>query len=361
MAVDGTADARFVAVREAFTEVVEDQTRTGTGAALAVWYAGEWVVDLWGGYADAAHTKPWRRDSIVMPYSATKPFAAVCALLLVDRGRIDLDEPLSTYWPQMTAETTMRQVLAHRSGHVVLDREAPQQAFYDWDLMCRLLAEQRPTWHPGTEQGESALFYGHLIGEVVRRVDGRPLGQFLRDEVTGPLGIDFVVGVREDELGRVVELTGYDAEFRRRTEEGPELLGRALGNPPGALDPDVVNSRRWRTAEIPAVNGHGTARGLAGLYVALQEGRLLSGALVAEATAVAGSGRDLVMGDERAWGLGFGVDSDGYGMGGLGGSFGGWSNVGRYAIGFVTGVIGDYDRAARVENAVRACLGVPAL
>jgi CubicO group peptidase (beta-lactamase class C family) len=196
---------------------------------------------------------------------------------------------------------------------------------------------------------------------VVRRVDGRPLGQFLRDEVTGPLGIDFVVGVREDELGRVVELTGYDAEFRRRTEEGPELLGRALGNPPGALDPDVVNSRRWRTAEIPAVNGHGTARGLAGLYVALQEGRLLSGALVAEATAVAGSGRDLVMGDERAWGLGFGVDSDGYGMGGLGGSFGGWSNVGRYAIGFVTGVIGDYDRAARVENAVRACLGVPAL
>ncbi len=359
MSVEGTIDPHFAQVGDVFAEVVAGQA--GTGAALAVWHAGEWVVDVWGGYADAARTIPWQRDSIVMPYSTTKPFAAVCALLLADRGRIDLDEPLSTYWPEMTALTTMRQVLCHRSGHVVLDREAPQHAFYDWDLMCRLLTEQEPTWEPGTEQGESALFYGHLIGEVVRRVDGRTLGRFLREEVCGPLGLDFIIGLRDDELARVVDLTGYDAEFRRRGRQGPELLTRALNNPPGALDPAVVNSREWRTAEIPAVNGHGTARGVAGLYVALEEGRLLSGSMLREATTVAGSGRDLVMDDERAWGLGFGVDPDGYGMGGVGGSFGWWSSVGQYAISFLTGRIGDHDRGDRVENAVRACLGVPPL
>jgi CubicO group peptidase (beta-lactamase class C family) len=359
MPVEGTVHPRFAGVREVFAEVVAGQT--GTGAAVAVWHAGEWVVDLWGGYADAARTRPWRRDSVVMPYSTTKPFAALCALMLADRGRIELDEPLSTYWPEMTAPTTMRQVLAHRSGHVVLDREAPQEAFYDWDLMCRLLTEQQPAWEPGTEQGESALFYGHLVGEVVRRVDGRTLGQFLRDEVCGPLGLEFYVGLRDGELDRVVDLTGFDADFRRRCEEGPELLIRALNNPPGALEPAVVNSRQWRTAEIPAVNGHGTARGVAGLYVALQDGRLLSDRVLHEATSVAGSGRDLVMGDERDWGLGFGLDADGYGMGGVGGSFGWWSRAGGYAIGFVTGVIADHDRGDRVENAVRACLGLPAI
>lgn len=359
MTVAGTATPGFGAVEEAFAEVVAGQS--GTGAALAVWHAGGWVVDLWGGYADVAHTRPWGRDSIVMPYSVTKPFAAMCALVLADRGVIALDAPLSTYWPEMTAPTTMRQVLAHRSGHVVLDRPAPVEAFYEWDRLCGLLAEQAPAWVPGTEQGESALFYGHLIGEVVRRVDGRTLGRFLQDEICGPLDLDFHVGLTSVDLSHVVELTGFGEAFHRSLGEGSDLFRRAIGNPPGLVDPAVVNGERWRRAEIPAVNGHGTARAVAGLYVALTDGRILSPAMTAAATAVAGSGIDQVMGDEREWGLGFVLDPDGFGMGGLGGSLGWWSEVGQYALGFVTGEIAGYDRSERLENAVRDCLGLPPL
>jgi CubicO group peptidase (beta-lactamase class C family) len=116
----------------------------------------------------------------------SKPFAAMCVLTLVDRGSVDLDSPMQRYWPELRAEASVRDVLGHRAGLVALDEDAPEEAFYDWGLMCSLLAAQTPTWPPGTAQGESALFYGHLLGELVRRVDGRTLGRFLREEVCGP-------------------------------------------------------------------------------------------------------------------------------------------------------------------------------
>lgn len=364
-AVRGTVAVGFEPVRDVFAAVVDEQAAVndnhGTGAALAVWHEGEWVVDLWGGWADGRRTRRWDRDTIAMPYSVTKPFAAMCALVLADRGRIDLDAPLSRYWPELTAATTMRQVLAHQAGIVVLDVDAPTQAFYDWDLMRGLLEQQQPTWEPGTAHGESALFYGHLVGEVVRRVDGRTLGRFLQDEVCGPLGLDFRVGLRVDELRRVADLTGFDEEFRRRGQEqyGP-VFHRALGNPPGALDPSVVNGSAWRQAEIPAVNGHGTARAVAGMYVALHRGDLLSRTMRAEATTVHAHGLDRVLGVEAGWGLGFGIEPrDGFGMGGVGGSFGWWSEAGQYAFAFLTGHIGDHARGDRLENALRDCLGLP--
>ena len=167
--------------------------------------------------------------------------------------------------------------------------------------MCALLAAQEPTWPPGEGIGECALFYGHLLGEVVRRVDGRSLGTFLREEVCGPLDVDFSVGLAEDQLGRVVDLTGYDDEFRRRGAEGDRLMLRALSNPPGALDPEVVNSRGWRTAEIPAVNGHGNARAVAGFFAGLACGRLLSPTMLREMTTVAAEGQDRVVGGPVQW------------------------------------------------------------
>jgi CubicO group peptidase (beta-lactamase class C family) len=359
MSVHGSTDPRFADVADVFRDVVDRQT--GTGAALAVWHDGDWVVDLWGGWLDAVRTRPWQQDTLVMPYSVTKPFAAVCALVLTERGRIDLDEPVQTYWPELRAGTTMRQVLAHQSGIVLLDRPAPPEAFFDWTTMCHLLEEQEPSWEPGTAHGESALFYGHLIGEVVRRVDGRSLGGFLADEVCGRLGLDFFVGLREEQLARTADLTGFDAAFRHRAEEAPGLMARALGNPRGALDPAVVNSPTWRRAEVPAVNGHGTARAVAGLYVALEEGRLLPAGLLAEMTAVTADGPDRVIGDVRQWGLGVALEADGYGMGGVGGSVGWWSRDGEYAFAFLTGEIADHDRGDRLENAVRGCLGLDVL
>ena len=294
-----------------------------------------------------------------MPYSVTKPFAALCGLVLADRGLVDLDAPLSSYWPELLAPTTLRQVLSHQSGLALLERPAPEEAFYDWDLMCRLVAEQPPLWEPGTACGESALLYGHQIGEVVRRVDGRTLGTFLRDEICAPHGLDFHVGVPTSDLARVADLTGFDDEFLRR---GDEASGDAAGAGQPARRPRS-GRRELRLAgggpRSPAVNGHGTARSVAGLYVALREGRLLSAGLTEEMTSVAASGVDRVLGEPAEWGLGVALDVDGFGMGGVGGSFGWWSTEGDYAIGFLTGVIADHDRATRVDNAVRACLGSP--
>src|SRR6266705_2298713 len=148
MDVDGPIDQRFGPVRDAFVDVVRAQP--GTGAAVAAWVDGAWVADLWGGWADAGRTRDWQRDSIVMPYSVTKPFAAMCALLLVDRGTLDLDAPMQTYWPEFRAQATIRHVLSHQAGVVALDGSAPTEAFFDWDRMCGLLAAQEPEWVPGT-------------------------------------------------------------------------------------------------------------------------------------------------------------------------------------------------------------------
>lgn len=355
--LDGSVAPGFESVREVFAEVLARQP--GTGAGVAAWHAGTWVVDLWGGWAD--HSTPWAEDTLVMPYSVTKPFAAMPALVMADRGQLDLDVPVQEYWPEMVARTTTRQLLSHHAGLVALDEDLGSEAFLDWDELCRHLAAQQPSWEPGTASGESALFYGHLVGEVVRRVDGRTPGQYLRDEVCGPLGLDFHVGLRDPELARVAELTGFGDAFAAANSDHGELYLRAVGNPEGARDRTFVNSDEWRRSEVPAVNGHGTARSVAGLYVALQQGQLLSPGLLNEMTRGEGVGPDLVMGDEREWGLGVVVDEDGFGMAGLGGSFGWWSNAGQYAFAFVTGLVGGYDEGDLLENAVRDALGLEPL
>jgi CubicO group peptidase (beta-lactamase class C family) len=357
--VHGSVATSFAPVREAFAEVLAEQP--GTGASFAVWHDGQWVIDLWGGFADAAHTRTWERDTLVMPYSVAKPFAALCVLTLVDRGLVDLEAPVQRYWPDLVATATVRDVLSHRAGLVALDQEAPVEAFYDWDLMCSLLARQTPTWSPGTRQGESALFYGHLLGQVVRAVDGRSLGRFLLEEICGPHDIDFHIGLGDAELGRVAELTGFGDEFRLSQRGYPDLYDRAIGNPPGARDPQIVNGERWRRAEIPAVNGHGTAHAVADFYVALAHGRLAGPGVLDELKSGCGIEPDLVIGGDQEWGLGVALDPDGYGMGGTGGSYGWWSEAGQYAVAFLTGHVGTHDRGDRLENAVRAVLGLASL
>jgi CubicO group peptidase (beta-lactamase class C family) len=353
----GSVEPGFEPVRETFTTVLGEQR--GTGAAVAAWSDGRWIIDLWGGSGSADGSRLWQRDSIVMPYSVSKPFAAICALILIDRGRLDLDAPVQRYWPEFTAPATVRHVLSHQAGVVAIDAPTGTDAFYDWDRMCALLASQPPAWTPGTAHGESALFYGHLVGEIVRRVDGRSLGTFLREEVCVPAGLDFMVGVPPREQARAVEITCL-GDIDRSSDS--DLYRRATSNPPGTRDPAVVNSAAWRASEVPAINGHGTARGIAGLYAALLRGELLSPEMLREAVSKQSSGVDAVFGHENAWGLGFSVDDDGFGMGGLGGSYGGASTRGDgYGFAFVTGTMGSHARSEGVENALRGCLGLPPL
>jgi len=195
----------------------------------------------------------------------------------------------------------------------------------------------------------------------VRRVDGRNVGRFLREEVCGPSGLDFAFGLSPSQQARAVDLTGLDDAFRAAAAAGrPPLYRLAITNPPGAQDAGVVNSAGWRAAEIPAVNGHGTARAVADFYQALAAGRLLSPGMLAEAVTPQCAGPDRVFGDDNSWGLGFGIDGHGYGMGGLGGSYGGTSTAGGYSIGFVTGTVGSFDRIDALEATLRDCLGLPA-
>lgn len=346
----GTVADGFASVRDAFADVVGEQD--GRGAGLAIWHDGRWAVDLVGG--------DWTPDTLVMPYSVSKAFAALPALVLVDRGLLDLDAPLQRYWPELTTESTLRQALSHQSGIVGIDRPAPTDVFYDWERSCDLLARSAPSWAPGTALGECALFYGHLVGEPVRRVDGRSLGTFFREEIALPHEIVFAFGLTEADQHKVSRLHGLRA-FAAALDETPDLYRRAIGNPPGAFDEAVVNSAHWRTAEVPAVNGHGTARGVAQMYVDLVAGRILSAELVVELSSAQCSGVDQVMGGEVSWGFGVAVDEDGFGMGGTGGHYGGWSRVGGYAFAFVTSVMGTHARGERIEAALREVIGAPPL
>ncbi len=299
-----------------------------------------------------------------MPYSVTKAFTAMAALVLVDRGLLDLDESVQRHWPQLRARATVRQLLSHQVGLVALSEPATPELLLDWDRLCARLSREEPRWRSGTAIGESALFYGHLVGELVRRVDGRPLGRFLREEVCVPHGLDFpsasTTRTWHAPSTSPVSLARDRSARRRRT--GRPCCGRRCSTRPAPSTPDVVNSAAFRRAEVPAINGHGTARAVAGLYAALLAGRIISPALRDEAASAQARGVDRVMGGpERAWGLGFGVDDEGFGMGGIGGSVGWASTRDNYAFAFLTGTMGTHDRADAVETAFRDVLGLPPL
>lgn len=350
--VHGTVAPGFEAVGDAFERCFAEQGETG--AAFVALVNGRPVADLWGGDG-------FTRDSLVHVYSVTKPISAFCVLVLVDRGVIELDERMTRYWPEFgqagKGQTTVRQALSHQAGLPALHDPLPVETLFDWDRVCARLAAERPWFTPGTAHAEHALFYGHLCGELVRRTDGRSLGAFWREEIAGPWGLDFHIGLTEAQQARVLDLRGEIP-----MGEGDNYR-RWMSNPPCLRDLDTVNSRAWRAAEIPAVNGHGTAAAVARFYAGLVNRGELDGArLVSPETADAMSAGeltavDLLLGEEITWGLGVGLDIDGYGMGGLGGSLG-WADPSLgLAEAYVTRQMGDHERAEAVHAALRAACG----
>ena len=364
MQTDGVADPRFAAVRDAFLGNFAERGELGAG--VCVIHRGRVVVDLWGGWRDEARSVPWQRDTIVHTYSTTKPMAAACALVLVDRGSLELDRPVAAYWPGFARAgkdaVTVRQLLSHQAGLAALRDPVPPHEIYDWEAIVARLEAEEPWWQPGTAHSEHAYFYGHLVGELVRRVDGRSISRFFADEIAGPWDLDFQIGVRPADRGRVAPLHGLETLFPGGVAGDPGSMYRAaLGNPPGMLLPDVVNSEAWMSAEVPAVNGYGTATAVARFYQAFLNGGELDGRRVVSAetcraaTSVQSSGHDAFLERDVDWGLGFQVEDGTYGHGGLGGSSGYADPAVELAFGYVTNLMADHDRGDAVADAAEAC------
>src|SRR5262245_17237434 len=279
--IDGQCDPRFAAVRDTFAAAFEAGREVG--ASFAATAEGRTVVDLWGGYADAARTRPWQRDTIVNVFSTTKAMTALCAHILVERGLIDLDAPVVRYWPEFAAAgkdtIPVRMLLSHTAGLAAIRERISLDTLYDWDRYAAAIAAQAPWWEPGTANGYHALTFGHLVGELIRRTSGKSVGQFLRDEVTAPLGADFHIGLPASEDDRCGEMIGATAAENAAAGLGTpapdSLRAKVLGNPP--LRPDQANTTAWRRAEIPAANGHGNARSVARVLSALACGGSVDG------------------------------------------------------------------------------------
>jgi CubicO group peptidase (beta-lactamase class C family) len=283
------------------------------GASFAATIDGEYVVDLWGGYANEAGTVPWERDTITNVYSTTKVMTALCVLILVDRGLLDLDAPVARYWPEFSqggkGRIPVRWILSHSSGLSGFGEALPLEALYDWERIIKVLERQKPWWEPGTRSGYHAVTFGYLLGELVRRVSGKTPGRFFRDEAAVPLGADFHIGLPVEHEERVAEMTKLSQMLPGNID--PEsIAGRTLLNPsftPGHSD------RAWRGAEIPASNGHGNARSVARVGSLLAcggslEGRVyLSRATILKAIEEQINGTDLVLGMPIHWGLGVGL------------------------------------------------------
>jgi CubicO group peptidase (beta-lactamase class C family) len=339
--LQGECDARFERVRRVFEKSFEGGE---VGAAVAVTLDGRPVVDLWGGFADAARTRPWQRDTIVNVYSTTKGVTAICAHRLVEAGKLDLDAPVARYWPEFAQagkqRLPVRYLLSHQAGLPAIRKILPQDALYDWNAMCEALAAETPWWEPGTKHGYHALTYGFLVGELIRRIDGRSVGGYFRDELALPLGLDFWIGLPGREHVRCADMIpappgadGAEDVLEQFSKNASELVRLTFNNPPGRRG--HVNSPEWREAEIPAGNGHGDARSLARLYGALACGgeldgvHVLSKAAIDRARTEQAFGKDEVLGFPMRFGLGFmlrhdlmplGPNASAFGHAGAGGS-----------------------------------------
>ncbi|MCC6225366.1 MAG: beta-lactamase family protein [Microthrixaceae bacterium] len=328
--VNGFVAPGFEGVREVFAANFERHGDIGAG--VAVFHGGECVVDLTGGVTEPDGTETYSPHHLQLMYSSTKGATALCAHLLVDRGLLDLDAPVASYWPEFAAKGKDRVpvswLLSHRAGLPDVDREMSYEEALAWDPVVDALAASAPMWEPGTKHGYHAVTFGWLVGELVRRVSGRSLGTFFAEEVAGPLGLDLWIGLPDDHHHRVVPIIPMSLppgielpegspgmiELLRMLMGADSLIARALSAPGGAFGgEDIWNDPVLWRAELGAANGIGNARSLAKMYAAMVgpvEGvRLLSDETLARAAEPQVSGPDAVLSFDLPFTLGFMRDS----------------------------------------------------
>jgi CubicO group peptidase (beta-lactamase class C family) len=344
--IRGTCASRFERVRDAFEQ--NFSLRNEVGAAVAVWVDGDLVVNLWGGSADAAGTRPWREDTLATVLSGTKGLTSTCVHQLAERGEIDLHAPVARYWPEFGRagkdDITVAMVMNHRSGVIGPRKPVPWQQMADWDLVCDRLAAAEPWWKPNTAQGYHMFTFGFILGELFRRVTGTTIGQYLRSEIAEPLGIEVHIGLPASEHQRCADLVNkpHIREMLASAQapacpvsldEHPKA-GLAVGM--GFAPDDELGSHDltlWRELEFPANNAQVSALGLATFYNGLAQEKLLTRRhMEIVRLCQGGFETDLVLGPrvaDHGWGLGYmlnqrclnGPNPGIFGHGGLGGSF----------------------------------------
>jgi CubicO group peptidase (beta-lactamase class C family) len=354
--VRGSYDELFSAVPTVLAGFLDDGD---AGASVAVYIDGEPVVDVWGGSADAARTVPWQRDTLTNVWSVTKTMTALCALVLADRGDLDLDAPVVRYWPGFSATGVLtRHLLSHTAG--LPDWEGPVEELYDWPAATARLAATAPQWAPGTAAGYHSLTQGFLVGEVLRRVTGRSVGEFFAAEVAGPLGADFAIGLPAEDDARVALSVPPPGRDEDHTAGAPPRGG-------GAVRVRDGNSAAWRRAQVPAASGFGNARSVALVQSVLACGgavrgvRLLSPAGAERAREEQFSGEDRVLGRAVRYGLGYGLFGSSLGWGGWGGSLVVVDPGERMAVAYVTNQMRDADDTRGLELVMAAYDGLPGL
>ncbi len=316
--ISGKCDDRFTALSDILSAQLDSGEDLGGSVAMSI--DGEMVVDLWGGWADEAKTKPWAENTLTNVWSTTKTMTSLSALVLVERGQLDVFAPVTQYWPEFGANgkenVEVRHLMSHTSGVSGWAQPVEVSDLYDWEKSTAMLAGQAPWWEPGTASGYHALNQGHLVGEVVRRVSGKMLGQFFAEEVAGPLGADFHIGLAPSEFARVsnvvpppplpidIEAMGGMDSVAIKTFTGP------------TPDATVAWTPEWRQADIGAANGHGNARSVARIQSVVANGGTVDGvSLLSPATidlifAEQANGVDLVLGIPIRFGIGYGLPNE---------------------------------------------------
>ena len=313
--IQGTCDDRFSVLGDILSSSIDNGS--DLGASVAVTIEGEMVCDLWGGWADTEKSKPWKENTITNVWSTTKTMTALCALVLVDRGELDVNSAVAKYWPEFAANgkenIEVRHLMSHTSGVSGWAQPVVVEDLYDWEKSTSMLAAQEPWWEPGTASGYHALNQGHLVGEVIRRISGKSLGTFFAEEVAGPLGADFHIGLDPSQYHRVsnvvpppplpidIEAMGGIDSVAIKTFTGP------------LPDASVSWTDEWRQAEIGAANGHGNARSVARIQSVISNGGTVDGITLLSPETVdlifteQANGVDLVLGMPIRFGIGFGL------------------------------------------------------
>lgn len=315
--IHGTIDPSYAELGEMLSATLD--SGKDVGASVSVTVEGETVVDIWGGWADEDKTAPWERDTITNVWSTTKTMTFLSALLLVERGQLDFHEKVATYWPEFAQngkdDIEVRHLMGHTSGVSAWMQPVQVDDIYDWDKSTGMLAQQEPWWEPGTASGYHALNQGHLIGEVIRRIDGRMLGRFFADEIAGPLRADFHIGLDPVEFDRVSNvIPPPPLPIDMTTMDPDSVMVRTFTGP--APDASVAWTDEWRQACIGAANGHGNARSVARVQAVIANGgtvdgvELLSPGTIKQIFEEQAHGVDQVLGLPVRFGMGYALHSE---------------------------------------------------